>query len=182
MNEVSAIKNNSETVFLAVYKRFHAKLFCFFQKRIKEQETAKELTQQVYIKLWRSRHTLSELYSIETQLITIAGSILVDHIRLQAREKKLRAVLGSFDQSQSFPADNFPAKAFEASDSLNAAIERLPPVRKKIMRLRIINGLTNKEIAGLLEISDKTVEDHLTKAVKYVRSIVTAFILLIVLS
>ncbi len=181
MNEVIAIKNSSETAFVNVYKQFHAKVFRFFLRRLKEHGTARELTQQTYIKLWQSRHTLSELYSIETQLTTIAGSILVDHIRREASESKLKAGLASSMETQSFLTDIFPARAFENTDYLNAAIEQLPPVRKKIMRMRIINGLTNKEIAGLLDISDKTVEDHITKAVRYVRSIVTALILLMTL-
>jgi RNA polymerase sigma-70 factor (ECF subfamily) len=182
MNEVIAIKNNSETAFVNVYNQFHAKVYRFFLKRMNEHETARELTQQTYIKLWQSRHTLSELYSIETQLTTIAGSILVDHIRKEASEFKLRATLASTMATQPFLTEVFPARVFENRDYLNAAIEQLPPVRKKIIRLRIINGLTNKEIAGLLDISDKTVEDHITKAVKYVRSIVTAFILLTLLA
>src|SRR5882757_6520712 len=95
MNEVIAIKNSSETAFVEVYKQFHAKVFRFFLKRIKEHETARELTQQTYIKLWQSRHTLFELYSIETQLTTIAGSILIDHIRKQAHETKFRKILAS---------------------------------------------------------------------------------------
>ena len=182
MNEVAAIKNSSETAFVNVYHQFHAKVFRFFLKRLKQHDTATELTQQTYIKLWQSRHTLSEYYSLETQLTTIAGSILVDHIRWQARENKLRTTLTNTFSLQSHLTEGFPGKDFENSEHLQAAIERLPPVRKKIMRLRIINGLSNKEIAGLLKISDKTVEDHITKAVKQVRSIVTALTLLSLLS
>ena len=181
MNEVVAIKNSSETAFVKVYQQFHAKVFRFFLKRVKEHEMARELTQQAYVKLWQSRHTLSELYSIETQLTTIAGSILVDHIRKQAHEIRFRKTLVLKMNAQPYWTEGLPARAFENSDTLNAAIEQLPPVRKKIMRLRIHDGLTNKEIAGLLHISDKTVEDHITKAVRYVRSVVTTLILLLAL-
>jgi len=181
MNEVVAIKNSSETAFVKVYQQFHAKTFRYFLRRVKESGLAAELTQQAFIKLWQSRHTLSERHTIETQLMTIAGSILVDHIRRQAHENRLRTALAYSMQieSQSSAEGASQAKVFENSDYLNAVIDRLPPVRKKIMRLRMINGLSNKEIAGLLDISSKTVEDHVTKAVKFVRSIDRSFIMLV---
>lgn len=174
MNEVIAIKQGSEAAFASVYQEFHVKLFRFFLRRIREHELAKELTQQTYIKLWQSRHTLSEDHPIESQLTIMAGSILVDQLRRQISENKLRAALAKKLSIPSLHTDVFPAGDFEQSDYLNAVIEQLPPVRKKIMRLRMVNGLSNKEIAGLLDISSKTVEDHITKALRHVRSIVTS--------
>lgn len=172
MNEVIAIKGGSEAAFARVYQQFHSKLFRFFLRRIDEHELAKELTQQTYIKLWQSRHTLSETHSIEAQLTTIAGSILVDQVRKQASENKLKAAL-----AERLSAQTEATGDFEHSDYLNALIGQLPPVRQRIMRLRMVNGLSNKEIAGLLDISSKTVEDHITKALRHVRSIVSSLFL-----
>lgn len=174
MNEVVAIKKGSEAVFELIYQRFHDKVFRFFLRRVREQDMAKELTQQVYIKLWQSRKTLSESHSAEVQLMTISGSILVDHLRRMASEHKLRTALA--EKISSLP-DSFTGDTFEHSDYLNAVIEQLPPVRKKIMRLRMFDGLSNKEIASQLDISSKTVEDHITKALRYVRSIVSSLFL-----
>ncbi|HEY6900461.1 MAG TPA: sigma-70 family RNA polymerase sigma factor [Puia sp.] len=181
MNEVIAIKQGSEPVFASIYQRFHSKVFRFLLRRVKEPEVAKELTQQVFIKLWQSRHTLSELHPVESQLMTISGSILVDHLRKQVNEYRMRATLVEKLSAPQLAAGGFPAVDFEHSDYLNAVIEKLPPVRKKIMRLRMINGLSNKEIASQLDISSKTVEDHITKALRHVRSIVSSLFLLLFL-
>ena len=177
MNEVIAIKKGSEAVFALIYQRFHDKVFRYFLRRVREQEIAKELTQQVYIKLWQSRKTLSESHSAEVQLMTIAGSILVDHLRRQASEYRLRAALAEKLSSSQPSTESLTGAAFEHSDYLNAVIEKLPPVRKKIMRLRMFDGLSNKEIASQLDISSKTVEDHITKALRHVRSIVSSLFL-----
>lgn len=181
MNEVIAIKQGSESVFAGIYQRLHPKVFRFFLRRVNEHEVARELTQQAYIKLWQSRHTLSDLHPIESQLMTISGSILVDHLRKQVSEYRLRAALVAKLSVPQPAAANFPAGDFEHSDYLNAVIEQLPPVRKKIMRLRMINGLSNKEIASQLDISSKTVEDHITKALRHVRSIVSSLFLFFLL-
>jgi RNA polymerase sigma-70 factor (ECF subfamily) len=171
-NEAIAIKKGSEAAFANVYQQFHTKIFRFFLRRVGQHELAKELTQQTYIKLWQSRHTLSEAHPVEAQLTTIAGSILVDHLRKQVSEYKMRAALVERLSSPVQSSAILPSDAFEHSDYLNAVIEQLPPVRKKIMRLRMINGLSNKEIAHLMDISSKTVEDHVTKALRHVRTIV----------
>jgi RNA polymerase sigma factor (sigma-70 family) len=171
MNEVVAIKNSSEAAFVRVYQQLHVKMFRFFLRRVKDEPLANELTQQVYIKLWRSRLSLSESHPIEAQLMTMAGSILVDHLRQHARTRRVQRTFTDTVYQRASVEDVFSVSAFEKSDYLNAVIEQLPPVRKKIIRLRVIDGLSNKEIAGLLDISSKTVEDHITKAVKYVRSI-----------
>ncbi len=176
MNEVIAIKKGSQAVFALIYQRFHDKVFRFFLRRVREPEIAKELTQQAYIKLWQSRKTLSEHHTAEVQLMTISGSILVDHLRRQASEYRLRTAL-----AEKHTADQTPPEAasqnLEHDDYLNAVIEQLPPVRKKIMRLRMFDGLSNKEIASRLDISAKTVEDHITKALRHVRSIVSSLFL-----
>ena len=177
MNEVIAIKKGSQAVFALIYQRFHDKVFRFFLRRVREPEIARELTQQAYIKLWQSRKTLSEHHTVEVQLMTISGSILVDHLRKQASEYKLKAALAEKLSTDRPPADA-AGRAFEHDDYLNAVIEQLPPVRKKIMRLRMFDGLSNKEIASQLDISAKTVEDHITKALRHVRSIVSSLFLL----
>ncbi|MFL9483626.1 RNA polymerase sigma factor [Chitinophagaceae bacterium LWZ2-11] len=182
MNEVTALKTGDEKQFALVYDALHRKVFRFFLKRFNEHESAKELTQQTFIKLWQSRHTLSVLHTVDTQLFRMAASVLIDHIRKQASEDKLKTGLINNTGYRSFWVNEHPDKSFEHSDYINVITEQLPPLRKKIMRLRLVHGLTNKEIASQLYISVKTVEDHITKALRHVRSITSIVFILILLS
>lgn len=109
------------------------------------------------------------MHSIDSQCFTIANSVLIDHLRKLASEKKH---LGVLEQREAYNMLSvcFSANEFESSDFLKVAVTNLPPVRKTIFTLKIAKGYSNKEIADQLSISVKTVEDHYTKAIKYIRS------------
>jgi RNA polymerase sigma-70 factor (ECF subfamily) len=171
MNEITAIKEGIEPAFEKVYHEFHVKTFRFFLRRVALHETAKELTQQTFIKLWRSRHTLSESFTLDTQVFTIAGTVLIDHLRKQSSRNRLHVILkeglGNED-SQHAPSS---AHAMETADYFSAAVSVLPPVRKRVMLLKTKHGFSNKEIANELSISVKAVEGHVTKAIRQIRSL-----------
>jgi RNA polymerase sigma factor (sigma-70 family) len=166
MSEISKLKEGNEKVFKQVYDLLHSKVFRFFLKRNVTHDVAQELTQGTFVKLWQSRHTLKDELSVESQLFVVANSTLIDHIRRATHQHHIQASL--MDQ----PAlTTQSAQAFEQENYLNAAIANLPPVRKKVIVLRVIHGFTNKEIARHLSIGVKTVEDHITKALRHVKSI-----------
>lgn len=169
MNQIAALRRGNEDAFIEVYNQFHVKLFRYFVKRIHSYDGAKDLTQQTFIKLWRSRLSLSDLHSVDTQCFTIANSVLIDHLRKQASEKKHRQRFEQREAHNLLPVCS-SAKDFESSDFLKVAVANLPPVRKIIFTLKIAKGYSNKEIADQLSISVKTVEDHYTKAIKHIRS------------
>jgi RNA polymerase sigma factor (sigma-70 family) len=170
MNEITAIREGIDAAFVKVYEGFHVKTFRFFLKRVRSSETAKELTQQTFIKLWSSRHTLQDSYSIDTQLFTIAGCVLIDHLRKQAALNKLHAVLGEERAGERIQPSPSSAAALERSDYLSVVVSKLPPVRKKVILLKTMHGFSNKEIAQELSISVKTVESHVTKAIRHIKS------------
>ncbi|MDP4128799.1 MAG: sigma-70 family RNA polymerase sigma factor [Bacteroidota bacterium] len=171
MNEITAIREGIDAAFVKAYEGFHIKTFRFFLKRVRTHEMAKELTQQTFIKLWSSRHTLVDAYSLDTQLFTIAGSILIDHLRKQAVLNKLHAILNEDRIQEISQQSPSPAIALEKSDYLSVVVSKLPPVRKKVILLKTMHGFSNKEIARELSISVKTVESHVTKALRQIKSL-----------
>jgi RNA polymerase sigma factor (sigma-70 family) len=171
MNQITAIKEGIESAFEEVYHDFHAKAFRFYLKRVHMHETAKELTQQLFIKLWHSRHTLSEDFTLDTQIFTIAGTIFIDYLRKQyARDKMHIAIREEMNRSSSQQIPS-PVHAMETSDYMAVLVDRLTPLRKKVILLKTKNGFSNKEIASRLSISEKTVESHITMAIRKIKSL-----------
>lgn len=168
---VAAVKEGSELAFTTLFNEFHSKLFRFFQKRVGQHDVARELTQLTFIKIWKSRHTLSIEHGMDVQCFTIASSVLIDHIRMCATEKH---TMITDDLETSATAVMVHADgSFETTNYLQAATSQLPPVRKNIFLLKVLHGYSNKEVAEQLSISVKTVEDHYSKAVRQLRSIAT---------
>jgi RNA polymerase sigma-70 factor (ECF subfamily) len=172
-SQLTAIKEGDHGTFIEVYYHLHAKLFRFFLKRVFLHDTAKDLTQQSFIRLWQFRHTLSVDHPLEKQVFIIARSILINHLRKEVTQKKAMAAHGKTVPTVVSAGD----VGFERADAVNAAIETLPPVRKRVIILKAFHGFSNKEIAQQMEISVKTVEDHVTKAFRHIRQVIALAIL-----
>jgi RNA polymerase sigma-70 factor (ECF subfamily) len=170
MNDIRTIDAGR---FSSVYDQFHARVFRFFLKRATVHETATELTQQLFIKLWQSRNILSPDHSLEVQLFTMANSVWIDHLRKLATTRKYFHSVAEFDPIMDTQKDLPAFHAIEVNNYFRLAVDKLPPVRKKVFILKILHGFSNQEIAGKLSVSVKTVEDHLWKAMRFVRAMIT---------
>lgn len=171
MLNISLIKDGNEKAFKELYDLFHIKLFHYFLKRKQVHETARELTQCTFIKIWQYRLSLTEACSIDTQVFTIANSVLIDHIRIQTRQNNLQASL-TIEVNERQRMETTPQlHTFEKNNYIHTYISQLPPVRKKVIELKLVYGYSNKEIAHQLSIAVKTVEDHITKALRTIRSL-----------
>jgi len=171
----ASIKEGDQAAFLNAYNELHIKVFRFFLKRVLLNETAKDLTQQSFIRLWQFRHTLSESHTLEKQVFVIAHSLLVNHFEKEYYQKKIKLQQMEFKRKQTVaPATT---ASFELTDEVKAAIAMLPPVRKKIMLLKTFHDFSNREIAQEMKISVKTVEDHISKAFRRMKEVMTLAVL-----
>ncbi len=173
--KLHAIREGDHAAFVEVYELMHARLFRFFLKRTFLHDTAKELTQQCFIRLWQYRHTLSDQHPLEKQIFIIARSLLINHIKQEVTQKKLKMAAGkAFVEAIAPLGEELTDKTMR----VNAAIETLPPVRRRVIILKTFHGFSNKEIAQQLKISVKTVEDHVTKAFRHIRQVIAVLFFL----
>jgi len=168
---IAEIKSGSEPSFTEVFNLYYAKVYHHFLKRTWSPATAREVAQLAFIKLWEFRHTLSEDLSLDTQLFHIAAGSFIDYLRRENTQRKITLSLAetaAFADGDTFTGHD---QSFESSDYLLSLTRTLSPVRKKVFILSRIHGHSYKEIADQLSISHKTVEDHMVKALRHIRSI-----------
>jgi RNA polymerase sigma-70 factor (family 1) len=168
---IDEIKSGSESSFTLVFNQFYTRVYHYFLKKTRSPEYARELVQLTFIKLWQFRHTLSEEHSLDLQLFNIAGTTLIDFLRQQNSQRKMLSQLAVRAAQEEIPAEMVSGDGFEEDDYLRSLTRTLPPVRKKVFILSRIHGHSYKEIAEQLSISSKTVEDHMVKALRHLRSI-----------
>jgi len=172
VSQVAALKKNDFKCFSEVYAQNHSKLYHFIYKRTQSLYLAQEIVQVTFIRLWETRSRLADELAVDIQLFRIARTVLIDELRKET--VKLKYINWAGDNIDHLYEDDQVAN----KDTLNhifIAIEKLPPVRKKVFKLSRIQGFSHKQIAGLLSISPKTVENHITKAIKQLRSSINIF-------
>ena len=172
---IDAIKNGDTKAFEQAYSAYRGKLFAYFLKKTNSQEDAKDLLQTTFCKLWQYRRSLSGEYLPEQQLFYIARTVFIDYLR---KENKLHKIKTSakLNAAENQPAEN--VYAFDVQARLQNSLAGMPAIRKKIFELNKLEGYSYKEIAAMLAIPVKSVDNNLTKALKHLRNIELIFIII----
>lgn len=169
MNKTTAIINGNEYVFQQVYNEYHEKLYFFILKQTRSEYLAEEVVQISFIKLWQYRNSLKTNLSISLQLFRIAKTTLIDLIRKQNNATALIKELKK-DEDWEHSGVNAKMDVSELNRQLSGIINKMPPLRRKVFEMSRMDGLSHKEIASELSISAKTVEKHISQALKQIRS------------
>ncbi|MGF7229761.1 RNA polymerase sigma factor [Arachidicoccus sp.] len=159
-------------MFQDFFSLWNERLYFYFLKKTKDGENARELTQLTFIKFWEYRSSLSDEYSLETQLFRKAKFVFIDWLRKEAILRKRKEAEAEFYNTS--PEDTI--HYFEA-EKLHNALEQLPPMRRRVIELSHLRGYAYKEIAEKLNISVKTVDNHIYQALKQLRKIMSIFFL-----
>jgi len=160
VQKVISLRDGDRQVFREVFDSFWDKVYSYLAKKTRCTETAKDLTQLVFIRLWKYRHSLSAEIGLNEQLFRKTKQVFIDWLRQEYRKRKRIAESGVPGPVVFDPHDT----GFEIKSDVSNALRALPPKRKEVFELRHIYGYSYKEIAELLGISVKTVDNQLLKA------------------
>lgn len=165
------IKEGNLQAYYKVFEEYHVKLYRYIYKHTQSAYFADEIVQLSFIKLWEKRAGLSEEHSVSTQLFRIAKSTLIDVLR----KEKIR---DTQELSDTFISGSRQDEGFVYKEDLGlilAAIDELPPQSQQVFKLSRLHDLSHKEISAQLSISPKTIEAHISKALKYLRKSLSVF-------
>lgn len=168
---------NFETVTASAIddKGFEIIIECYYDQVIgyarslcRNESLAKDLTQESFFKLWKKRKNLKEGVLIKGWLYRTVRNGFLDHIKKYKKETHLleKAFADTLDDVVSKAQQEEIQRKIRIVEN---EIDLLPNKCGQIFRLSKMEGLTNIEIAGHLGISVKTVEGHLTKALRTLR-------------
>lgn len=172
---VSAIKQGDEFSYEQAYIACREKVYYYFLKKTRSEEDARDLLQTTFLKLWQYRKSLNEAYSLDQHLFNIAYTVFVDATRKQRKAQRISEVLNSNVPPEQAVSD--PVVKKEIDTRLYALLERLPVQRKQAFILHRLEGYSYKEVASHLSISVKAVDNHISRAVKYLRKYFVFFVL-----
>lgn len=160
---LAKLAKGDEQAFTQLYHNYSNRLYSNILRFVKCEETAKEILQDLFLKIWELREKLDPNKSFKSFLFKVAENLVYDHFRKAARDKRLGDHL--IASAVSFYSDTEEMVIYQESFHLvQKAIDQLPPTRKLVFTLCKIEGKSYDEIAALLGISISTISDHIVKA------------------
>lgn len=156
--------------FDAIYHKYCHKLYEFVHRYLKQKEDTREIVQEVFIRIWESRSKIDAYSSFEAYLFTIAYNSTISMLRKRLTESRSKAYLMSLQLTEQVDDVINELQYHELENHLNSSISQLTPRQREIYRLSRTEGMSHREIAEKLNISENTVKNHLVTSLKYLRS------------
>jgi len=161
-------KGGDAAAFDIIYHKYSKKLYNFAYGLLKDIDAAGEIVQEVFVNLWEKREQVDTTFNFENYIFTITFNSIRKFFRKRSMENKVK----------NFLLKNSPEVIENTDGSIiynellelaNETIEKLPPKRKIVYKLSRHEGIKIKEIASRLNISTRTAENHLAKALKFLK-------------
>jgi RNA polymerase sigma-70 factor (ECF subfamily) len=166
---LEGLKKNNNKAFELLYKRYSEKLYYFSIGYLKSKEDAEGLVQDIFAKIWEIRKTIKPGQSFSSFLFTIAKNSIFNKHRKKLNENTYKEHLRNYFDDIYDKTENDIILA-DMKSRIDKKVEELPPQRKLIYQLSREEGLSYKEIAEKLNISEKTIETHIRLALKTLRA------------
>ncbi len=169
----------SQEAFNEVFRAYYGKVVNFVNSLVKSHNVAEDLSQEVFVNLWNSRHALDEVRSLNAYIYTIARNITIDYLR------KKRPVCDQIEQNTDFLDGEMTDERYFAMEKelmIRLAVATFPERRRRIFSMSRFEGMSNADIAEALGITKKTVENQINLSIREIKKIIEVFSILIFFS
>ena len=160
------LKSNHESAFDELFRKYYKNLTYFAIKIVKNRETAEEVVQDLLVNFWEKRHQLEPTISLKAYLYRAVYNNSIHYSKNEKRFEKTE-ITEALDLGSDF--ENILEQS-ELETRIYQLIEQLPTECRKIFKLSRFEELKYKEIAEQLEISVKTVETQMARALKFIKT------------
>lgn len=162
------MKQDDKSAMDELFNHYYHRLYHFSKSIIKIENEIDDILQDVFVKIWLNRNKIDNADTFNAFIYTITKNEVLNLIRTNLRNQNFRDEL--YIQSVAEEYQTLKEVEYnEIKEGIDKIIARLPPKRQLVFTLSRNEGLSNKEIAQQLNISEKTVEDHITHAIKFLK-------------
>ena len=167
-HKISALRLGDEAAFAYLYKKYEAKLYAFTYKLTQDRDETEEVVQEVFLKVWEKRESLDPTLNFDGFLFTVAKNLVYNKAKQRAYHFAFQEYVTAYESNLSHNTEH-KLDYDELRGLLEQIYNSLPPVRRKVFMMSRLQGLTNREIATELNTSTSNIENHLNKALNFIR-------------
>jgi len=170
-----ALRSGRRQALDGLFRTHYHHLYNYGLKFCADPELARDGIQELFITLWNSRSSLSQAHSVKAYLLTSLRRILLRSLQSERSAKRRGTEYSEMQLRPALTAEDFiihREAENERRARLQEALDVLTDRQLEVLYLRYYNGLTNEEIASVLDINNQSVRNHLTRALGRLKSVI----------
>ena len=165
---VVELKNDSQDAFGELFNRYKKKLYYFALSYLNDNAEAEEVVQSVFVRLWENRSTLDETMSIKSFIYRSTVNACYNFLKKKAvRNRFVENEIIAFEENVDRSYDEI--YYHDLKRQIDRIIASLPPQQQQIFQLSRFEGLSYSDIASQLNLSVRTVENQIYRALKIIK-------------
>lgn len=160
------LQQGDEKAFSLLFRKYYKDLVMFAGSYLFEQQgVSEDIVQTVFVKVWENRKKLNYKTSFRSFLLTSVKNSCLDELRHKKVKEKHQQNYDMLDTVFSNSTDQYVLYS-ELKQHLDNALSQIPEKQRDVFEMNRFEGLKYKEIANILNISERTVEDRMAKTTK----------------
>ena len=175
------LQNNSERAIEIIFRRYFTEMVRAANRLLQDENMAKDVVQDVFYKFWNNRDRLNIKSTIRGYLKRSSVNAALDYLRKKQNFKVVDTEEALIQQASKSDDAVQLLEGEELQKKVNAAIQTLHPRCRTVFLLSRHDQLTYRQISEKLDISVKTVESHMSTALKHLRRELEPFLTLLLL-
>lgn len=165
---IQKLRSGDEKFYKSVFFEYYPLLTYFANKYVNDLETAKEIVQEFFVRLYEKRFSLNIDTSFKSYLYKSVYNSCINYLnQIAVREQHHRQIKNTTYEKSVFSEDVM--NVVELEKKIYSEIEKLPAQCRRIFKMNRFDGLSNGEIANKLNLSKRTVETQISKALRILR-------------
>jgi RNA polymerase sigma-70 factor (ECF subfamily) len=166
---IAEFKKGSVHAFDSLYQMYAHRLYAFCKTYTKQSDDAKDIVQEAFLHLWQVRESIRAEASLQSLLFTMVRNRALNYLAARVNSPVFEDYV---DYANELAVDADGDRRMEYTEFMHKVddeVEQLPASQRNIFRLSRLECMSNKEIAERLSLSEQTVKNQLTKALKQLR-------------
>lgn len=165
---IRRLKRDDKSAMDELFQYYYPRLYHFSRSILKIENEIDDILQDVFVKIWLNRHKISNAETFNSYIFTITKNEVLNFLRSKMRDQNFKDELLLRSVAEEYQSQNL-VEFNEIKAGIDKIVAGLPEKRRQVFILSRTEGLSNKEIAQQMNISEKTVEDHITHAIKHLK-------------
>jgi RNA polymerase sigma-70 factor (family 1) len=165
---IDLLREDDSAAFAEIYARFFGLLYIFVHRKLKDEDDAKDILQELFANIWDKRQTLNFTGTLNIYLYAAVRNRMLDRTGRKDVEDRYIQSLQSF-MNEGYSTSDHRIREKQLASLIEKEIDALPAKMREVFLLSRRDHLTYKQIAEKLDLSEQTVRSHVKHALRTLR-------------